>query len=76
MSRLARGLRCALFATLPYDRRCVVNEYVEHYHAERNHQGIGNSLIEGMDEGAENTGPVIARTRVGRMLKYYHRAAA
>ncbi len=56
--------------------RCVVNEYVAHYHAERNHQGIGNRLIEGMAEGAENTGPVVSRTRVGGMLKYYHRVAA
>ena len=56
--------------------RCVVTEYVEHYHAERNHQGIGNELIEGMVEGAENTGPVVSRTRVGGMLKYYHRVAA
>ncbi len=41
-----------------------------------NHQGIGNELIEGMVEGAENTGPVVSRTRVGGMLKYYHRVAA
>jgi len=54
----------------------VVNEYVAHYHAERNHQGIGNRLIEGMAEGAENTGPVVSRTRVGGLLKYYHRVAA
>jgi transposase InsO family protein len=56
--------------------RHVINEYVEHYHTERNHQGLGNRLIEGRDEGVENTGPVVARTRVGEMLKYYHRAAA
>jgi hypothetical protein len=24
----------------------AVREYVEHYHAERNHQGLGNQLIE------------------------------
>ncbi len=56
--------------------RCVVKEYVEHYHAERNHQGIGNRLIEGTGERAENPGPVVSRTRVGGMLKYYHRVAA
>jgi hypothetical protein len=58
----------------------VINQYVEHYHSERNHQGIGNQLIKGTDEGtnegADNTGLVMARTRVGGMLKYYHRAAA
>ena len=25
--------------------RYVVNEYMEHYHAERPHQGIGNNII-------------------------------
>jgi putative transposase len=56
--------------------RYVINENVEHYLAERNHQGIGNRLIEGMRDGAENAGPVVSRKRVGGMLKYYHRAAA
>ncbi len=56
--------------------RYVINEYVEHYHAERNHQGIGNRLIEGRHDGAENAGPIESRTRVGGMLKYYHRVAA
>ncbi|MBW8035074.1 MAG: transposase [Planctomycetes bacterium] len=26
--------------------RYCVNEYIEHYHAERPHQGIGNNIIE------------------------------
>ena len=56
--------------------RFVVAEYVEHYHAERNHQGIGNVLIEGRVDRIEDTGPVVSRARVGGMLKYYHRAAA
>ncbi len=56
--------------------RFVLAEYGEHYHAERNHQGIGNQLIEGTDETAKDTGPVVSRARVGGMLKYYHRAAA
>ena len=55
--------------------RCVVKEYVEHYHAERNHQGIGNRLIEERDEATKATGHIVSRTRVGGMLKYYHRAA-
>ncbi len=56
--------------------RHVIHEYIEHYHTERNHQGIGNRLIEDRDAGAENAGLVISRTRIGGMLKYYHRAAA
>lgn len=56
--------------------RYVANEYVQHYHAERNHQGIGNRLIEERDEGVENSGPVVSRNRVGGMLRYYLRTAA
>ena len=56
--------------------RYAINENVQYYHTERNHQGIENRLIEGMDEGAENTGPIMSRTRLGGMLKYYYRAAA
>jgi transposase InsO family protein len=56
--------------------RYVINEYVEHYHVERNHQGIGNRLIGGRHDGVQNAGPVVSRARLGGMLKYYHRAAA
>jgi putative transposase len=28
----------------------AVTEYTEHYHLERNHQGLGNELIEPLDE--------------------------
>ena len=56
--------------------RFVIAEYIEHYHAERNHQGNKNQLIEGTDETAKYSGSVGSRARVGGMLKYYHRAAA
>jgi hypothetical protein len=49
-------------------------EYVEHYHRERNHQGIENELI----EGAPATGTVgrIRRCpRLGGVLNSYERAA-
>ncbi len=56
--------------------RYVINEYVEHYHLERNHQGIGNKLIERQGEREGDSGAVVLRSRVGGMLKYYHRTAA
>jgi transposase InsO family protein len=56
--------------------RHAINEYVEHYHAERNHQEIGNKLIERSEDHSANVGSVLLRTRLGGMLKYYHRAAA
>lgn len=30
--------------------RYVISEYIEHYHAERNHQGLGKRLIEPSSE--------------------------
>lgn len=56
--------------------RYAIHEHVEHYHAERNHQGIDNRLIERNDDYSENVGPILARMRLGGMLKYYYRAAA
>jgi len=54
----------------------AVREYVEHYHAERNHQGLGNELIEPSDDAASTDGKIECRERLGGMLKYYHRRAA
>ncbi len=54
----------------------AVREYVEHYHAERNHQGIGNELIEPSDNVGAITGTIECRERLGGMLKYYRRYAA
>ena len=54
----------------------AVREYVEHYHAERNHQGLGNELIEPSEDAASCDGRIECRERLGGMLKYYHRRAA
>jgi len=54
----------------------AVSEYVEHYHGERNHQGIGNELIEPGDDAEVVAGKIDCRERLGGMLKYYHRRAA
>jgi transposase InsO family protein len=55
--------------------RRIVTEYVEHYHRERNHQGLGNRLIA---PGAQmiGVGGVKCHERLGGTLKYYHREAA
>ncbi|TWT66243.1 Integrase core domain protein [Posidoniimonas polymericola] len=55
--------------------RNAVREYLEHYHAERNHQGLDNRLIEAPDEPPPD-GVIQCRERLGGMLKHYHRAAA
>jgi transposase InsO family protein len=54
--------------------RRAVTEFVEHYHRERNHQGLDNRLI--TDTPAIDTaGRVRRRPRLGGLLNYYERAA-
>jgi putative transposase len=50
--------------------------FLEHYHAERNHQGIGNRLIAAGEEAARATGEIVCRERLGGLLRYYYREAA
>ncbi len=56
--------------------RHVIDEYVKHYHTERNHQGLGNCLI--MSEESEKpfrSNSMQRRARLGGLLNYYHTAA-
>jgi transposase InsO family protein len=56
--------------------RHAISQYVNHYHRERNHQGLGNQLLRPL-AGIEKThGPIIRCQRLGGMLSYYHRAVA
>lgn len=53
---------------------------MEHYHRERNHQGVGNRLLTTPGEPAvrpanENV-PVERRERLGGLLNFYYRRAA
>ncbi|HVW38181.1 MAG TPA: integrase core domain-containing protein, partial [Pirellulales bacterium] len=56
--------------------RNATAQFVEHYHAERNHQGLENKLIEPGAEVGKATGAVECRERLGGLLNYYHRRAA
>jgi len=51
-------------------------QYVIHYHGERNHQGIGNRLLQPLSTVCELHGAIKRRERLGGMLSYYHREAA
>jgi transposase InsO family protein len=55
--------------------RKAVREYTEHYHAERNHQGRGNELIETLCDEPNIDGAVECQERLGGVLNYYRRAA-
>jgi putative transposase len=54
--------------------RRALAEYVAHYHAGRNHQGLGNVLIAGRPT-TETSGRIRRRPRLGGLLNYYERAA-
>ncbi len=56
--------------------RNAVGQFLEHYHKERNHQGLNNQIITPGDEVGCITGEVNCRERLGGLLKYYHRQAA
>jgi transposase InsO family protein len=56
--------------------RRALKEYIEHYHAERNHQGKGNVLLFPRDRNAHRRRPVQCHERLGGLLRYYHREAA
>jgi hypothetical protein len=56
--------------------RRALSEYVEHYHAERNHQGKGNVLLFSWGTNICRDGPVQCRERLGGLLRYYHQEAA
>ena len=45
------------------------------YHAERNHQGLDNKLVDPGEEIGRTTGDVACRQRLGGILQYYYRAA-
>jgi putative transposase len=55
--------------------RRAVAEYLDHYHAERNHQDLGNRLI--VPAAIElHVGTVQRHARLGGTLNFYYRKAA
>jgi hypothetical protein len=46
------------------------------YHSERNHQGLDNTVIDGIFPATDGVGPVACRERLGGLLKFYYREAA
>jgi putative transposase len=54
----------------------VIQQYLVHYHAERNHQGLDNQLIAPTLDSGSHSGRVRRRVRLGGLLSYYDRDAA
>jgi putative transposase len=48
--------------------RQAVCEFVEHYHLERDHQGLANRLLTAPSPPANDDGPIVQRERLGGIL--------
>ena len=56
--------------------RTAIQNFVAHYHSERNDQGLGNRLLKTDPNDLANSGAVQRRERLAGMLNYYYRTAA
>ena len=78
--RLVRSVKSECLAQIiPLGERHLwkaVKEYTDHYHFERNHQGLDNELIERPIAEPNMDAAVDCRERLGGILNYYHRRAA
>jgi putative transposase len=55
--------------------RRAIAEFVQHYHHQRNHQGLDNALIV-PGEVMDSIGKAVRRDRLGGLLGFYYREAA
>src|SRR5258706_13670067 len=56
--------------------RRALNEYVDHFHAQRNHQGRGDAPLFSRNTSRPRGRPVNCRGRLGGVLRDYPRGAA
>ena len=54
----------------------AVTSFLAHFHSERNHQGLGNKIIDPGEEAGRPDGEIECRDRLGGLLQYYYRKAA
>ena len=54
----------------------ATSDFVSHYHAERNHQGLGNKIIRPEFAESPTEGAMSCRKWLGGLLRCYYRAAA
>ena len=55
--------------------RRAICEFLAHYHAERNHQGLGNRPIQSRPIASAPVESIRRRQRLGGMLNFYHQVA-
>jgi len=54
----------------------AIQQYLAHYHRERNHQGLDNRLLQPAPVVTSRQAPIQKRQRFGGMLNFYCREAA
>ena len=54
--------------------RNSIREFLDHFHQERNHQGLGNRLIIPINATVNSKGRIERRKRLGGLMNYYYRA--
>ncbi len=54
----------------------AVHQFLEHYHTERNRQGLEHKIINPGKEVCQIAGKIECRERLGGLLRYYYRDAA
>ncbi|QDU79640.1 hypothetical protein Pla110_13510 [Polystyrenella longa] len=79
LERFMRSMKCECLRKIIFFGQYAIERalkgYVEHYHSERNHQGLDNQLIEpGVEVGCVAV-KIESRERLGDLLKYYYRDA-
>ena len=74
---------CPLIASYPAEflfgeasLRRALREFDSRYHSERNHQGVGNRLLEPAAMSHSTNDSIKCRGRRGGMLDFYYREAA
>ena len=55
--------------------RRAIEQYLLHYHEERNHQGLDNDLINAARDDQECDGEIVREERLGGLLSFYRRSA-
>ena len=55
--------------------RTAIDEYMDHYHPERNHHVLENRLVAPVHAVGEQSCSIERQERIGGMLYYYHRRA-
>ena len=53
--------------------RRAVGQYIEHFHQERNHQGLDNLIpFPNIPQNHSESGSIVKSERLGGLLNYYH----